>query len=79
MIEIDYRNVSCGGDPFNFLMSSIKSIQIEINQSEIVKVIIIKDKFPYDNKTFEKIVNYSKLSLINIDRINNEIHLTLEK
>ncbi len=79
MIEIDYRNISCGGDPFNFLMSSIKSIQIEIKSSDIVKVMIMKDKFPYDDKTFEKIVNHARLNLIKIERINGEAYLTLKK
>jgi hypothetical protein len=79
MIEMDYRNVSCGGDPFNFLMSSIKSIQIEIEHSDTVKVMLIKDKFPYDNKTFERIVNYCKLSIVDICRENNEIYLLLRK
>jgi len=41
MIEEDYRNVSCGGDPFNFLMSTIKSIQLDIKSSDSVKVMII--------------------------------------
>ena len=79
MIEEDYRNVSCGGDPFNFLMSTIKSIQLDIKSSDSVKVMIIEDKFPYADKIFEKIANYCKLDLVNIERVNNEIHLILKK
>ncbi len=79
MIEEDYRNVSCGGDPFNFLMSTIKSIQLDIKLSDYVKVMIMEDKFPYTDKIFEKIANYCQLDLVNIERTNNEIHLILKK
>ena len=79
MMEEDYRNVSCGGDPFNFLMSTIKSIQLDIKLSDYVKVMIMEDKFPYTDKIFEKIANYYKLNFVSIERVNNEIHLILEK
>jgi len=39
----------------------------------------MEDKFPYTDKIFEKIANYCKLDLVNIERVNNEIHLILKK
>ena len=50
MLEEDYRTVSCGGDPFNFLLSTIKSLAIEIGREDTVKLIIMEDKFKYTDR-----------------------------
>ena len=79
MLEEDYRTVSCGGDPFNFLLSTIKSLAIEIGREDTVKLIIMDDKFKYTDEIFKKIAKYSKMELTNIARKNGEIHLFLNK
>ncbi len=79
MLEEDYRTVSCGGDPFNFLLSTIKSLAIEIGREDTVKLIIMEDKFKYTDEIFKKIAKYSKMELTNIARKNGEIHLFLNK
>ncbi|WP_337860684.1 hypothetical protein [Ferroplasma sp.] len=79
MIIEDYRHVSCGGDPFNFLMSSIKSIQIDMKPDDTVKIMIMDDKYPYTDKTFLSIAKFCKLTLASIERTNGEVHLTMKK
>jgi hypothetical protein len=79
MLEEDYRNISCGGDPFNFLMANIKSLAVDIKQSDIVKIMMLKDKFPYNDKVFERIAKFCKLNVIRIEREGDEIHLILKK
>ena len=79
MLEEDYRTVSCGGDPFNFLLSTIKSIGIEIESGNTVKLMIMEEKFKYTDEIFKKLAKYSKMELTNIARKNGEIHLFLSK
>ncbi len=79
MLEEDYRTVSCGGDPLNFLLSTIKSIGIEIGSGDTVKLMIMEEKFKYTDEIFKKIAKYSKMELTNISRENGEIYLFLSK
>ena len=79
MLEEDYRTVSCGGDPFNFLLSTMKSIGITMEGKETVKLMIMDDKFKYSDEIFKKMARYSKMEIENITRKNGEIHLFLSK
>jgi hypothetical protein len=79
MLEEDYRTVSCGGDPFNFLSSTMKSIGIIMEGKETVKLMIMDDKFKYSDEIFRKMARYSKMEIESIARKNGEIHLFLSK
>jgi hypothetical protein len=78
MLEEDYRTVSCGGDPFNFLLSAMKSIGITM-EGETVKLMIMDEKFKYPDEIFIKMARYSQMEIENITRENGEIHLLLSK
>ncbi|WP_298278003.1 hypothetical protein [Ferroplasma sp.] len=79
MLEEDYRTVSCGGDPFNFLLSTMKSIGITIEENNIVKLMVMDDKFRYSDEIFKKMARYSKMEVESIVRENGEIYLFLRK
>ncbi len=78
MLEEDYRTVSCGGDPFNFLLSTMKSIGITM-EGETVKLMIMDEKFKYSDEIFIKMARYSQMEIENITREKGEIHLLLSK
>ena len=79
MLEEDYRTVSCGGDPFNFLLSTMKSIGITMERYDTVKLMIMDEKFKYPDEIFKKMAGYSHMKIENIVRKNGEIHLLLNK
>ena len=79
MLEEDYRTVSCGGDPFNFLLSTMKSIGITIEENNIVKLMVMDYKFRYSDEIFKKMARYSKMEVESIVRENGEIYLFLRK
>jgi hypothetical protein len=79
MLIEDYRHVSCGGDPFNFLMSSIKAAQISMEESDTIKIMVMEEKYPYTDKTFSKIANFCKLEVVSIVRASGELHITIKK
>ena len=46
MIVEDQRNVSCGGDPFNYLKSVMKGLSISLEPGQDAEILVMKDKFP---------------------------------
>ncbi|WMT51586.1 MAG: hypothetical protein RE471_01580 [Ferroplasma sp.] len=79
MLEEDYRNISCGGDPFNFLLSTMKSIGITMEEKNTVKLMVMDAKFRYSDEIFKKMARYSQLEIESIVRENGEIYLFLRK
>ena len=66
MIEEDYRYVSCGGDPFTFIKSAIKSMKIELEPGEEGKILVMKEKFPYSKEIFQSLAVQNKMDLLDL-------------
>ncbi len=75
----DYTGISCGGDPFNYILSLLKSLAIDLNPEEIIKIILIKDKFPYDESTFFNIINHCNLVPVKVQYSNEKVSLIVTK
>lgn len=79
MITEDHRNVSCGGDPFNYLKSVLKGLNIQLDPGQDAEVLVLKEKFPYDRVTFEGLARSTKLSLVEIKEEDTDIRLLVRK
>lgn len=79
MITEDHRNVSCGGDPFNYLKSVMKGLNIQLDPGQDAEILVLKDKFPYDRETFEGLARTTKLSLVDIKETDSDFELYVRK
>jgi hypothetical protein len=79
MLIDDERNVSCGGDPFNFLKSVMKGIFIQLDQGQDALVMIMKEKYPYDRGIFEALASNAKLEFLDLQVKGDEFHVLLRK
>ncbi|MEM0139791.1 MAG: hypothetical protein QXZ44_04175 [Ferroplasma sp.] len=64
--------------PFNFLISNLKSIKIDNNAGESVKLVLMADKFPYDENTFVSILNYCRLNPVSVENKGGKINLIFQ-
>ena len=79
MLIDDERNVSCGGDPFNFLKSVLKGIYIQLDPGQDATVLVMKEKYPYENSIFEGLAGTAKLKLVEVKEVNDEYHIVVRK
>ena len=79
MLIEDHRNISCGGDPFNYLRSVLKGLSIQLDQGQDATVLLLKEKFPYDEAFFESMSGVMKLKLVEMQTDGVEISLHLRK
>ncbi len=79
MIIEDQRKITCGGDPFNYLLSTLKGIALDINKGDTVNLLLMENKFPYDEEKFRQILNFVKLDLIDLKRNEGEIGIIFRK
>ena len=79
MIVEDHRNISCGGDPFNYLKSVMKGLSIELEAGQDAKVLLLKEKFPYQRSTYEGLARTTHLSVIDLSDTNGEVTVFLRK
>lgn len=79
MITEDHRNISCGGDPFNYLKSVLKGLSILLDQGQDAQVLVLKEKFPYNRETFEGIARATKLSLVEIKEDGPDFQIFVRK
>lgn len=79
MITEDHRNVSCGGDPFNYLKSVLKGLNIQLEPGQDAEVLVLKEKFPYERTTFEGLARTTKLSLVDVKEEGTDIRLLVRK
>lgn len=79
MITEDHRNVSCGGDPFNYLKSVLKGLNILLDPGQDAEVLVLKEKFPYTKDTFEGIARATKLSLVDLKEDGPDFHVYVRK
>ncbi len=78
MIIEDYRRITCGGDPFNYLIGSLKGLYLDTDSNVEVKLILDSKRFNYSIEKFRKILDYTGFNLIEYKK-NEDIELRIRK
>ena len=73
MLEEDYRYISCGGDPFLYLKSTFKATKLELEPGQEIRILLSKDKFPYEENIFQSLANQNKLRITSFKVENNDL------
>lgn len=79
MIVEDQRNISCGGDPFNYLKSVMKALYFQLDPGQDAKILLLKEKFPYSRNVFDGMARTTRLRLLDMEEASGEVHLTVRK
>jgi hypothetical protein len=79
MIQEDHRNISCGGDPFNYLKSVLKGINIQLEPGQDAEILVLKEKFPYSKGTYEGLAKTTKLSLVDVKEAGPDVQIFVRK
>ncbi|MCL4328931.1 MAG: hypothetical protein M1151_01620 [Candidatus Thermoplasmatota archaeon] len=79
MLIEDHRNISCGGDPFNYLRSVMKGLSIQLDPGQDATVLLLSEKFPYDEPFFKSMSEAMKLNLVEMRSNGTEVSLHLRK
>ncbi|MCL4421178.1 MAG: hypothetical protein M1477_05770 [Candidatus Thermoplasmatota archaeon] len=79
MIVEDQRNISCGGDPFNYLKSVMKGLSISLDPGQDAEILVMKDKFPYSRDIFESLARGTKLLLTDLRESADEFNIYVRK
>lgn len=79
MLIDDERSVSCGGDPFNFLKSVLKGIYIQLDPGQDAKILVTKEKYPYEKAIFEALATNAKLSLLDLIEDGEDFNILVRK
>ncbi len=75
----DQRNVICGGDPDNYLKAYFKGLYFDLDDGEEIKILFLKEKFPFDKNKFSDITEKSKLELTGYSEDGKDIEITVKK
>ena len=79
MLVEDHRNISCGGDPFNYLKSTLKGIYFQLEPGQDAQVLVMKEKFPYEADIFEGLAKTSKLKLVEVKESDGEVSIIVRR
>ncbi len=79
MIVEDHRNISCGGDPFNYLKSVMKGLSIQLDEAQDATILLLREKFPYQRSTYEGLARTTKLSIMDLKEENGEVSVLVRK
>ncbi|MCL5800531.1 MAG: hypothetical protein M1341_04360 [Candidatus Thermoplasmatota archaeon] len=79
MIIEDHRNISCGGDPFNYLKSVLKSLQFSLEPGQEAMVQVLKEKFPYEERLFDAVGNTYSLKLVDFKEHGGEVDVIFRR
>ncbi|AKA48851.1 hypothetical protein IX51_06745 [uncultured archaeon] len=79
MLVEDHRYISCGGDPFNYIKSTMKGLYFQLDPGQDAQILLLKEKFPYDRKTFEGVARTSKLTLFDFKEEKEELSLFVRR
>lgn len=79
MLVEDHRNISCGGDPFNYLKSTLKGIYFQLEPGQDAQVLVMKEKFPYETDIFEGLAKTSKLKLVEVKEKDGEVSIIVRR
>ncbi|HLH85430.1 MAG TPA: hypothetical protein VKU79_01020 [Thermoplasmataceae archaeon] len=77
MLIEDHRNISCGGDPFNYIKSVFKGLSFQLEPGQEALVMVMREKFPYGQGTFESLARTTKLKLKEMTEKDGELSLFL--
>ncbi len=79
MLLEDHRYISCGGDPFNYIKSTMKGLYYQLEPGQDAQIMLLKEKFPYERNIFEGVAKTSKLTLFDFKEENEEVHLFVRR
>ena len=79
MIKEDHRNISCGGEPFNYLKSVMKGLNIQLDPGQDAEILVLKEKFPYSKGTYEGLARTTKLSLVEVKESGPDVEIYVRK
>lgn len=79
MIIDDERNVSCGGDPITFMKGVMKGLYYQMDPGQDAKILILREKYPYERSIFEGIANSAKVRLVEMMDDGKEISLLIRR
>ncbi len=79
MLVEDHRNISCGGDPFNYLKSVLKSLQFSLEPGQEAMIQVMKEKFPYERTLFGAMGDTYSLKLIQFKEENGEVDVVYRR
>ncbi len=79
MVKEDHRNISCGGDPFNYLKSVMKGLNIQLDPGQDAEILVLKEKFPYSKGTYEGLARTTKLSLVEVKESGPDVEIYVRK
>lgn len=79
MIVEDHRNISCGGDPFNYLKSVMKGLSIQLDEGQDATILLLREKFPYQRSTYDGLARTTKLSVVDLREENGEVSVLVRK
>ncbi len=79
MLIEDHRYISCGGDPFNYIKSTLKGLYFQLEPGQDAEIMLLKEKFPYERGTFEGLAKTSKLNLYEMKEENEEVYLFVRR
>lgn len=79
MLIEDHRYISCGGDPFNYIKSTMKGLYYQLDPGQDAKIMLLKEKFPYERNIFEGVARTSKLTLYDMEETDEEVSLFVRR
>lgn len=79
MLTEDHRNISCGGDPFNYLKSVLKGLYYDLSPGEDARVLLMREKFPYKKDLFDSLSKNSRLTLVGFREDSGEVELQVKR
>ncbi len=79
MLKEDHRNITCGGDPFNYLKSVLKGLSIQLDSGQDAEILLSRDKFGYDRNTFDGLARTTKLKIVSIEEKGQDISVVVRK
>lgn len=79
MLIEDHRYVSCGGDPFNYIKSTLKGLFYQLEPGQDAEIMLLKEKFPYERSTFEGLARTSKLNLYDMKEEKEEVFIFVRR
>jgi len=79
MLEEDHRNITCGGDPFNYIKSVIKGIYFQLDPGQDARIMVLREKFPYERNVFESLARNSKLKVVSFEEKDKELHIIVRR
>ncbi|MEM0156707.1 MAG: hypothetical protein QXN26_01405 [Thermoplasmataceae archaeon] len=79
MLKEDHRNITCGGDPFNYLKSVMKGLSIQLDAGQDAEIMLSRDKFGYDRNTFDGLARTTRLKIVSIVEEGQDLRVVLRK